>query len=88
MTATVDDLMSAATRRSVDAALSGPTLVEVKSWPASVGIPPACDAIGISRSWGYQLAAQDAFPCRTVKIRGRTRVLTASLISLLETGQL
>jgi hypothetical protein len=55
--------------------------------PPTVGVGRACEAIGISTSWGYQLIAQDEFPCKTITIRGRSRVLTTSLVSLLETGE-
>lgn len=64
-----------------------PTLIDVQSWPATVDVALASSAVGISRSWGYQLAAQDEFPCKTITIRGRTRVITASLLRLLETGE-
>jgi hypothetical protein len=66
---------------------TAPTLDEVRAWPATVGVGRACEAIGISTSWGYQLIAQDEFPCKTITIRGRSRVLTTSLVSLLETGE-
>lgn len=62
----------------------GPTLDEVRGWSATVDVRRACSAIGISASWGYQLIAEDDFPCRVLTIRGRSRVLTASLIALLE----
>lgn len=65
------------------------TLEEIKqSWPATVSIPRASErAIGISRSWGFALNAAGDFPCKTIKIRGRTRVITASLIRVLEGGE-
>jgi predicted DNA-binding transcriptional regulator AlpA len=64
-----------------------PTLDEVRASPATVRVPFACSALGISKSWGYQLIAEHEFPCRVLTIRGRTRVLTASLLRLLETGE-
>jgi hypothetical protein len=58
---------------------SAPTLDEVRGWPATVGVASACGALGISQSWGYQLVTENEFPCRVLTIRGRTRVVTASL---------
>lgn len=66
---------------------AGPTLDEVRAWPAAVDVRRACSAIGISTSWGYALLKSGEFPARCLQIRGRTKVLTASLVSLLETGE-
>lgn len=60
-----------------------PTLQEVRQWPATVGVPLASAALGISRSHGYELAAQDAFPARLIRAGGRLLVITADLIKLL-----
>lgn len=60
-----------------------PTLEEVRQWPATVGIPAASVALGISRSHGYELAARDEFPARTIRAGGSVRVITADLIKLL-----
>jgi hypothetical protein len=62
------------------------TLEAIRSWPATVGVRQACEALGISGSWGYSLLTESEFPCKTIAIRGRTRVITASLVALLETG--
>lgn len=72
---------------TVDEPCAQPTLDDIRRWPATVGVDRGSSAVGFSRSWGYQLAAADEFPCQTIKIRGRTRVVTASLIRLLETGR-
>jgi predicted DNA-binding transcriptional regulator AlpA len=63
---------------------AGPTLDEIRSWPVTVEVRQACRAIGISPSWGYQLIASGAFPCRVIKVGHRMRVITASLLALLE----
>ena len=65
--------------------LGGPTLEEIRSWPVTVEVRQACRAIGISSSWGYQLIVSGEFPCRVIKIGHRSRVVTASLLCLLET---
>jgi hypothetical protein len=68
-------------------AFSGPTLDDVRAWPAAVDLPQACRALGISRAWGYELAASGEFPCRVLTVRGRRKVITASLIQVLsQTG--
>lgn len=64
------------------------TLDEVRQWPATVGVPQASEqALGLSRSWGYALVTAGEFPAKTIRIHGRTRVLTASLIRVLEGGE-
>jgi predicted DNA-binding transcriptional regulator AlpA len=60
----------------------GPTLDEIKDWPATVSVRRACDALGYSASWGYQLIAQGEFPCRVIKVGTRSRVVTRSLLEL------
>lgn len=60
------------------------TLAEVRDWPATVGVRRACEAIGISGSHGYKLARDNQFPCRVIHAGGRIRVITASLVALLE----
>jgi predicted DNA-binding transcriptional regulator AlpA len=71
------------------AARPSPTLDEVRGWPATIDVREACRAIGISPAWGYELAKRGDFPCRLIRIAGgrRVRVATASLVSLIETGQ-
>lgn len=66
--------------------LSGPTLPEVRNWPATVSVRRASAALGWSPSWSYELLARNEFPCRVIKIGSRARVVTASLIALLEGG--
>jgi predicted DNA-binding transcriptional regulator AlpA len=60
-----------------------PTLDQVRQWPATVGIPEASAALGISRSHGYELAATDEFPVRLIRAGGRVVVITSDLIRLL-----
>jgi hypothetical protein len=63
-----------------------PTLEEVRSWGATLSIAQACQALGYSVAWGYELAAAGEFPCRVLTVRGRKRVITASLLELLGGG--
>jgi hypothetical protein len=63
---------------------AGPTLAEIRTWPATVDVATAASALGISRSWAYQLAKADGLPCRVIALGGKPRVITASLIAELE----
>jgi predicted DNA-binding transcriptional regulator AlpA len=60
-----------------------PTLAEVRAWPATVDVPRAAAALGISRAYAYELAARGEFPARVLKLGGRSRVVTASLVDVL-----
>jgi predicted DNA-binding transcriptional regulator AlpA len=57
-----------------------PTLDEIRGWPASVTIPLACTAYGISRSHGYELVARQEFPARVIRLGERLVVVTADII--------
>ena len=60
-----------------------PTLAEIRQWPATVDIPMANTALGLSRAHGYALAQRGEYPARILKLGGRYRVVTASIIRLL-----
>lgn len=60
-----------------------PTLEEVRGWPATVDLPAAARALGISRSQMYSLVKRGEAPV-TVLNFGSKRVVTASLVRLLE----
>ncbi|WP_214365633.1 DNA-binding protein [Pseudonocardia sp. H11422] len=70
--------------RTAADAIAAPTLDEIRAWPATVDIPRACTPFGISRSFGYELAARGEFPARVIKVGGRLRVVTASIVAALE----
>ncbi|WP_435218329.1 DNA-binding protein [Streptomyces sp. bgisy034] len=61
-----------------------PTLDEIRAWPATVSVPKAATALGISRSYLHGLIKQGASPVKTLPFEGRHRVITASLVRLLE----
>ena len=63
-----------------------PTLDEIRTWPATVSIPQAADGIGISKSYLYDLVKRGEAPVRTLSFGARHRVITAFLVSLLETA--
>lgn len=60
------------------------TLRDMQEWPPTVGIPDAARALGISRSYGFELAKLGQFPARTITVGSRRRVITASLVELLD----
>ncbi|WP_171108675.1 MULTISPECIES: DNA-binding protein [unclassified Streptomyces] len=61
-----------------------PTLDEVRSWPATVSVPKAATALGISRSYLHDLIKRNEAPVKVLPLDGRHRVITASLVRLLE----
>lgn len=83
MTAAVVRITDRAISGSPEPAPDGPTLDEVKRWPATVSITHACRALGISRAYGYELSALNQFPARTLRVGGSVRVLTVSLVKVL-----
>ncbi|WP_460075937.1 DNA-binding protein [Streptomyces variabilis] len=60
-----------------------PTLDEIRTWPATVDLPTAARALGISRSQMYALVKRGEAPVRVLDY-GTKRVVTASLVRLLE----
>ncbi|MYV56484.1 helix-turn-helix domain-containing protein [Streptomyces sp. SID3212] len=63
-----------------------PTLTEVRSWPATVSVAEAAHALGVSKSHLYDLVRRGEAPVRIVPLGTRHRVVTASLVHLLETA--
>ena len=61
----------------------GPSLATIRRWPATVSVEDGAAAVGISRSMAYELIAAGEPPFRVLKVRGRYKVITASLIALL-----
>jgi hypothetical protein len=64
----------------------GLTLAQVRRWPPTVDVTEAARALGISRSSAYTAIASGDFPVATIRVSRRLRVLTASLIRVLEDG--
>ena len=60
-----------------------PTLDEIRAWPATVSVPRGALAFGLSRSHAYDAISRDEFPARVIKVGGRLRVVTASILSVL-----
>lgn len=63
--------------------MSGPTLAEIRQWPATVDVQRAASALGISKSHLYELIKQGNAPVRTLPFDAPIRVITASLLDVL-----
>lgn len=61
----------------------GPTLDEVRAWPATVAPEQAAIALGISRSYAYELVRTGGFPAKVIKVGRKNRVITSSILALL-----
>ncbi|MBZ6252177.1 DNA-binding protein [Streptomyces olivaceus] len=62
----------------------GPTLDEIRAWPATVPVARAATALGCSRAHMYEMIKAGRAPVRTLQLGvGRTVVLTASLVRVL-----
>lgn len=61
-----------------------PTLAQIREqWPATVDVPNAGAAFGLSRSYSYDLVSRGEFPATVMKLGSRYRVLTESIIRVL-----
>jgi hypothetical protein len=66
-------------------ASAGPvTLADLRAMPAAVDVTTAARALGIGRSSAYDAIKAGTFPARVIAVAGRLRVVTASLIALLD----
>ncbi|WDT52613.1 helix-turn-helix domain-containing protein [Streptomyces sp. G7(2002)] len=57
------------------------------TWDGTGSVEDASRALGFSRAKGYDLARRGEFPCRVLRIGRSTRVVTASLLRVLESGE-
>ncbi|WP_091449738.1 helix-turn-helix transcriptional regulator [Actinokineospora iranica] len=63
---------------------AAPTPREIQeTWPATVSIPIAAAAFGLSRSHAYELVNRGEFPARVIQVGQRYRVVTASVLRAL-----
>ncbi|MEN8655281.1 helix-turn-helix domain-containing protein [Streptomyces sp. 21So2-11] len=56
------------------------------TWSGTSSVADASEAFGFSRAKGYDLVRRGQFPCRVLQIGRGTRVVTASLLRVLESG--
>ncbi|MFF6911855.1 helix-turn-helix domain-containing protein [Streptomyces sp. NPDC012466] len=69
--------------------LSGPRYSPIHiraTWDGTGSVEDASRALGFSRAKGYDLIRRGEFPCRVLRIGRTTRVVTASLLRVLESG--
>ncbi|MFJ6509897.1 DNA-binding protein [Streptomyces sp. NPDC091406] len=59
------------------------TFREIFDLPVSVDLRTAARAFGMCLDTAYRLIAREAFPCHTVRVGGRHRVLTVDLLRVL-----
>ncbi|MDH6697360.1 DNA-binding protein [Streptomyces griseoviridis] len=59
------------------------TFREIFNLPVSVDLTTAARAFGMCRGTAYRLVALDTFPCDTVRVGRRHRVLTVDLLRAL-----
>lgn len=59
------------------------TLTEVGRLPSVVDIVTAARALGLSRTYAYELAKRGEFPCKVIRVGTSYCVPTAHLLSLL-----
>ncbi|WP_405729377.1 helix-turn-helix domain-containing protein [Streptomyces sp. NBC_00028] len=57
------------------------------TWSGTASVEDAAQAFGMSRSKGYDLVRRGEFPCRVLLIGRTARVVTASLLRVLESGE-
>jgi predicted DNA-binding transcriptional regulator AlpA len=63
---------------------TGPTLEEIRSWPAAVSVEQAALALGVSRAHAYECIKSDNFPARSIRVGGRVKVITSSILAVLD----
>lgn len=57
------------------------------TWDGTGSVADASKALGFSRAKGYDLVRRAEFPCRVLRVGRTTRVVTASLLRVLESGE-
>ncbi|WP_329143165.1 hypothetical protein OIU91_05180 [Streptomyces sp. NBC_01456] len=57
------------------------------TWGGTGSVTDASKALGFSRAKGYALVSRDEFPCRVLRVGRSTRVVTASLLRVLDSGE-
>ncbi|WTA76583.1 helix-turn-helix domain-containing protein [Streptomyces sp. NBC_00838] len=57
------------------------------TWDGTGSVADASKALGFSRAKGYDLVSRGEFPCRVLKVGRSTRVVTASLLRVLDSGE-
>jgi hypothetical protein len=61
-----------------------PTLAQVRRWPPTVNVETAASALGVSRAGLYEAIRDGMAPVEVITVSHRMKVLTASLLRVLE----
>lgn len=62
----------------------GPTLDDVRRWPATASVEQSALALGCSKAHAYESIKLGTFPVRTVRVGNRIRVITSSILEVLD----
>ena len=57
---------------------------ELLALPAAIDLDTANRALQIGRTQGYALAKRDAYPCKVLRLGTAYRVITSSLLDVLD----
>lgn len=60
------------------------TMKQIRELPATVDAETGGAAFGISRSTAYEALRRGTFPARAIKVNGTWRIITASILEVLE----
>jgi helix-turn-helix protein len=60
------------------------TLAQVRKLPATCNVEVAAQALGISRASAYAAIASGDFPVAVIRVNRRMKVITHSLVAVLE----
>jgi predicted DNA-binding transcriptional regulator AlpA len=63
------------------------TLAQLRELPAVLDVAQAAEALGVSRSAAYESIRCGTFPATVITVGRRKRVLTSSLLRVLEDGE-
>ena len=63
--------------------MKAPSITQLRNGPPSVDLMTAAAVLGLGRTKAYQLAKDDEFPVRVIRIGDTYRVPTAGLLQLL-----
>lgn len=66
---------------------AGPTIEEIRRWPATVSVVQAAKALGVSPAHAYDSIKTGEFPARSLTVGRRLRVITSSILAVLEDQQ-
>lgn len=59
---------------------------ELAALPTTITIETAARALGLGRTRAYQLARENRFPCKVIRIGTTYRVITADLLRLMSSS--